>query len=93
MLPKNYWSRAMRFLALITSMIGIEKRSTMDIDLTLRNFELSERSIRTVVQEIINIDLLLPDISSKSMFNPIMQFAPRLTAFLDNSSIASLYII
>ena len=29
----------------------------MDIDLTLRNFELSERSIRTVVQEIINIDL------------------------------------
>lgn len=43
--------------ALITSMIGIEKRSTMDIDLTLRNFELSERSIRTVVQEIINIDL------------------------------------
>ena len=43
--------------ALITSMIGIEKRSTMDIDLTLRNFELSERSIRTVVKEIINIDL------------------------------------
>ena len=42
---------------LIASIIGASKRSTLDIDSTLKNIELSEESIRTIVQEIINIDI------------------------------------
>lgn len=42
---------------LIASIIGASKRSTLDIDSTLKNLELSEESIRTIVQEIINIDI------------------------------------
>ncbi len=42
---------------LIASIIGASKRSTLDIDSTLKNIELSKESIRTIVQEIINIDI------------------------------------
>ncbi len=42
---------------LIASIIGASKRSTLDIDSTLKNIELSEESIRTIVQEIIDIDI------------------------------------
>lgn len=41
--------------ALIASMIGIEKRSTMDIDTTLENIDLNEDSIREILEEIIEI--------------------------------------
>mgnify|MGYP000081635706 CR=1 FL=1 len=42
---------------LVTSLIGIALRSTMDIDTTLKNLNLSEEDIRVVIQEICSINL------------------------------------
>lgn len=42
---------------LVTSMVGVSMRSTMDIDTTIRNFNLSEAETKNVVSEICNVDL------------------------------------
>jgi len=42
---------------LVTSMIGIERRSTMDIDTSLKNLNLSEEDFRRVVEEVSAISL------------------------------------
>ena len=40
---------------LVSSIVGLDVRSTMDMDATLRNMELSEEKIRSVVDEIISV--------------------------------------
>lgn len=42
---------------LVTSMVGVAMRSTMDIDTTIRNFNLSEADAEKVVREICSVDL------------------------------------
>ena len=42
---------------LITSLIGISLRSTMDIDTSIQEFKLSKRNVQDMIQEIINIDI------------------------------------
>ena len=42
---------------LITSMIGISMRSTMDIDSTIKNFNLDKETVHKIINEIINIEL------------------------------------
>jgi hypothetical protein len=42
---------------LIASMIGLDKRSTMDIDATLIQLTLDEESISKIVREIISVKL------------------------------------
>ena len=42
---------------LVTSMIGVSMRSTMDIDTTIRNFNLSEDEAKRIVEEIIDVNL------------------------------------
>ena len=42
---------------LITSLIGISLRSTMDIDTSIQEFKLSKRNVQAMIQEIINIDI------------------------------------
>ena len=42
---------------LVTSMVGISFRSTMDIDTTIRNFELSKEEAIKIVSEICSIDI------------------------------------
>lgn len=41
---------------LVTSMIGVSKRSTMDIDASIRNYNLSEKDAVHIVSEICSID-------------------------------------
>lgn len=42
---------------LIASMVGIESRSTMDMDATIKNFTLTEHHIRTMFEQILGIKL------------------------------------
>lgn len=42
---------------LISAMLGIDSRTTMDIDTTIKGFELSEENIREIMEEICKIDL------------------------------------
>ena len=42
---------------LVTAMLGVSKRSTMDMDTTLRNLNLSESDALRIVREIASIDL------------------------------------
>lgn len=42
---------------LVTSMVGIAMRSTMDIDTSIRNQNLSEEEMKRIIAEISNIDL------------------------------------
>ncbi len=42
---------------LVTSMVGVSLRSTMDIDTTIRNQNLSEEDMRMIIDEISKIDL------------------------------------
>jgi len=42
---------------LISSMIGINNRSTMDLDSTLKGIKINETIVRTMMQEILSIDL------------------------------------
>lgn len=42
---------------LIAAAVGLDQRSTMDIDSTLKNIELSENRVREMVQEIIDIEI------------------------------------
>ena len=42
---------------LVTSMIGVALRATMDIDTTIKNLNLSEEDIRNVITKICEIDL------------------------------------
>ena len=42
---------------LVTSMVGIAMRSTMDIDTSIRNQNLSEEEMKRISAEISNIDL------------------------------------
>ena len=42
---------------LVTSMIGVSLRSTMDIDTTIRNFDLTQEEALKIVKEICEIDL------------------------------------
>lgn len=42
---------------LVTSLIGVALRSTMDIDATIKNLNLSDEDIRRIVDEICTIDL------------------------------------
>lgn len=41
---------------LISYLIGVDQRTTMDVDATLRNTPLTPETIRTIVSEVINID-------------------------------------
>ena len=42
---------------LVTSMVGVSLRSTMDIDTTVRNINLSEKDVLRIVNEICDIDM------------------------------------
>lgn len=42
---------------LVAAMVGLDNRSTMDIDATLKNLPLSEESIRKVVEEITSVQI------------------------------------
>ena len=42
---------------LVSSIVGLNVRSTMDMDTTLRNMELSEEKIRSAIDEIISVEL------------------------------------
>lgn len=42
---------------LISAMLGIDSRTTMDIDTTVKGFSLTEENINTIMNEICNIDL------------------------------------
>jgi predicted nucleotidyltransferase component of viral defense system len=42
---------------LISSLIGVENRTTMDMDTTVKGFPLEEKLIREIVEEIINIEI------------------------------------
>lgn len=42
---------------LISSMVGINNRSTMDIDTTIRDLELSEANAREFIEKIISVDI------------------------------------
>lgn len=42
---------------LVTSLIGVALRSTMDIDTTLKNLNLSEEDVRLMVEDICSIDI------------------------------------
>ncbi len=42
---------------IVSSIIGIDKRSTMDIDTTIRNISLQESTLRTIIEEIAKIDV------------------------------------
>lgn len=41
---------------LVTSLVGISQRTTMDIDATIRNFDLNEENAKSIITEIINVD-------------------------------------
>ncbi|MCL2155665.1 MAG: nucleotidyl transferase AbiEii/AbiGii toxin family protein [Leptospirales bacterium] len=42
---------------LISALVGMEARSTMDIDITIKNLQLNAESVKTIVTEIMTIDL------------------------------------
>ena len=42
---------------LVTSMVGVALRSTMDIDTSIRNLNLSKNDVRQFVEEICDIDM------------------------------------
>ena len=42
---------------LVTSMIGVSMRSTMDIDTTIRNLNLSEEDMKNIVEDIVSLDI------------------------------------
>jgi len=42
---------------LIASMIGLDSRATMDMDATIKRYPVSEETVRTMVEEILRIDL------------------------------------
>jgi len=42
---------------LVAAMVGIDSRSTMDLDASIRNTTLSEESIRTIFETITTIDI------------------------------------
>ncbi|WP_448915795.1 nucleotidyl transferase AbiEii/AbiGii toxin family protein [Eubacterium ramulus] len=55
---------------LVTSMIGVSMRSTMDIDTTIRNLNLSEEDMKKIVEDIAALDIddginfLIKDVST-----------------------------
>lgn len=42
---------------LIASMVGLDSRTTMDIDITIKNYPVNEESVRNMIEEICRIDL------------------------------------
>ena len=42
---------------LVTSMVGVSMRSTMDIDTSIRNWNLTEEEARQVIEEVIAVDM------------------------------------
>lgn len=42
---------------LISAMLGIDSRTTMDIDTTIKGFELTEENVKTIMEEVCKIDL------------------------------------
>lgn len=42
---------------LVAAMVGIDSRSTMDLDASIRNMTLSKKSIRTIFESIISMDI------------------------------------
>ena len=42
---------------LISSIIGIDNRSTMDMDTTIKGFKLDKENLKNILQEIIKIDI------------------------------------
>ena len=42
---------------LISAMLGIDSRTTMDIDTTIKGFELTEENVRKIMEEVCEIDL------------------------------------
>lgn len=42
---------------LIASLLGVDQRSTLDIDSTLKHMEISQTKLSNIAQEIISIDL------------------------------------
>ena len=79
---------------LVSAIIGIDNRSTMDIDTTVKNFTLTEKSAREAVAEIANI--IIADGMSFKITNvePIMDEADypgvrvKLETFLETMSIS-----
>ena len=43
--------------ALVAAMVGLDRRSTMDVDATLKNLPLSVESAQKIVQEIISVPI------------------------------------
>lgn len=46
---------------LISSIIGIENRSTMDMDTTIKGFKLDKENLENILREIIKIDNIRED--------------------------------
>ena len=42
---------------LISAMLGIDSRTTMDMDTTIKGFQLTEENIKRILEEICSIDL------------------------------------
>lgn len=42
---------------LISAMLGIDSRTTMDIDTTIKGFELTEENVKNIMTEVCSIDL------------------------------------
>lgn len=42
---------------LISAMLGIDSRTTMDIDTTIKGFELTEENVKTIMEDVCKIDL------------------------------------
>lgn len=42
---------------LISAMLGIDSRTTMDIDTTIKGFELTEENVKTIMEDVCSIDL------------------------------------
>ena len=42
---------------LISAMLGIDSRTTMDIDTTIKGFELTEENVKNIMEDVCSIDL------------------------------------
>lgn len=72
---------------LVTAMVGLDNRSTMDVDATLKNLPLNEDSARTIVEEITAIHIEDGMIFEIKSVTPIMDEAdyPGIRIMLDTA--------
>lgn len=42
---------------LISAMLGIDSRTTMDIDTTIKGLELTEENVKNIMEDVCSIDL------------------------------------